>query len=97
MANSTLGFRTHWHFISAAAYPKIIYQQNKAYDYPRSQFAANSEYGNPFMLYFDLPERMGPSSFSTFNLGDLSTLRAVPGMPVFQMTISGWAQDKSIP
>lgn len=63
------GALASWRFLTAGVYPKFIYHQNQNYDYPASAFPDRTEFANPFIAGVDLPKRMGPSSFSVFDLG----------------------------
>jgi hypothetical protein len=63
------GVAGKWRFLTASLYPKFIYQQNGAFDYPVSQFSDRSEFANPFVFGIDLPKRMGSESFSLIDLG----------------------------
>jgi hypothetical protein len=62
------GAKAQWRFVSAAIQPTLIFQENRSFSLPVSPY--HSEYAYPFTGQIDYPLRMGPESFTSFELGN---------------------------
>jgi len=70
-ASLSTGLRARWRWLTAQLSPLVAWQQNRPFDVPRSSFPGLSPWANPFDRgQIDLPLRMGPDPFVTFDLGD---------------------------
>jgi hypothetical protein len=70
------GLRARWRWLTAQLAPLAAWQENRAFYSPPSTTPGFSPYANPFNGgNIDLPLRMGPSAFWTFDWGQ-SYLRA---------------------
>jgi hypothetical protein len=64
------GAEARWRWLSLAAAPLAIWQENRAYDVPAAPFEGYSPFANPFNLgNIDLPTRFGPDAFWTLHPG----------------------------
>jgi len=75
-ASLAAGVRARWRWFTAQLAPLAAWQENRAFGAPAASFPGLSRWANPFNSgNIDLPLRMGPSDFWTFDLGQ-SLLRA---------------------
>jgi hypothetical protein len=64
------GLRARWRWFTAQAAPLAAWQQNRPFHAPANTSPGYSPYANPFNRdAIDLPLRMGPSAFWTFDWG----------------------------
>jgi hypothetical protein len=75
-AGLSAGERVRWRWLTAQLAPLAAWQENRPFHAPPASFPGLSPYANPFNRgEIDLPLRMGPSAFWTFDWGQ-SYLRA---------------------
>ncbi len=69
-AELSAGVRVRWTWLTAQLAPLASWQENRSFPVPPAAFAGYSPYANPYNGgAIDLPLRMGPRAFSTFDLG----------------------------
>ena len=69
----TAGVRARWRWLTAQLAPTAAWQMNHPFYVPQAAWAGQSPWANPFNYgSIDLPVRMGPSDFWTFDWGQSS-------------------------